>query len=529
MHHHRQVSSQSSLTSAPGFDLFMNERARKAKALMFSVDSLDVRVLVHRGPAARLLRWADEWRLAQQEWQHGDPNPEIELCNVGTFQVLPGSRRYEFSLVNREVCDIRIWNPDRWENSMKAVTGPLFISFRSKFLLFHGISGAYRMLSRIVDRLVDPTPQPGQDPRVLFRVSRVDLAADLQLSSGLTYEDIRTFVTRAQLTEAMNELPQDIAPRSGSPMDNRDPGKASESGVSGEEREKGAQAPVSPPPAGGANIWRPDLFAVNAAPLVPVVQPADVSRVIMRNRVIETIYVGRFGSTQYARIYDKLKACKVQDKPYYFDLWRAAGWDGESPVWRVEFSISGEALREFNYETEDHGFGSERHTFHELKHLARNIQRLWTYYAGGSYTEETRTPKRGLLRVKRTQYGWMRAVDPATATRLKRCDVMAWWSVVQEACGLHEPARRAAPRPRPIVERLMAGARGYVASVVAVLSGVSGDVSGTLAEFLCHISDWGDQAEGQERIARKRALYATDDATESALWRRERMAEGFGS
>lgn len=510
-------------------DLYSLPRSREAKVLLFSVDSLDVRIGVHRAPAARLLRWADDWRAAQSAWTHGDPNPEVELSGLGTFQVLPGARRYEFVLVNREVCDIRIWNPDKWDGAMKSQTGPFYVSFRSKFLLFHGISGAYRMLSRIVNLLVDDARRPGLDHRPWFRVARADLAADVQLSSGLTYPDLDTLVTRAQLTEAWNELPEDICPRTrtGSPLDNREPGKAKNSGEDGESARGGRTAPLSSLPAGQAvNVWSVDLFT--PTPVERESAP-DVSRIITRNRQIETVYVGRFGSVQYCRIYDKLKACKVQDKSYYFDLWRDAGWDDESPVWRVEFSISGEALREFKYQFETEGYGSEQHTLHELRHFARNVPRLWAYYAGGSYIEELRTPKRGFLRQVVNQYGWLRAVDPGTDTRLKRCAPCAWWSVVQQAAGLHEPARRAVPRPRPVIERLIAGARGYVASVVAVLSGVRGDVPGTFSEVLCTLADWGNTLEGRERVARKRSWYATDDATESALWRRERMMQGAGS
>ena len=45
-----------------------------------------------------------------------------------------------------------------------------------------------------------------------------------------------------------------------------------------------------------------------------------------------------------ARLYDKTFEITRSKKTYLLDLWRAAGWDGVSPVWRMEFQIRRAAL-----------------------------------------------------------------------------------------------------------------------------------------------------------------------------------------
>jgi hypothetical protein len=47
------------------------------------------------------------------------------------------------------------------------------------------------------------------------------------------------------------------------------------------------------------------------------------------------------------RLYDKTAEILVSDKPYFRELWRDCGWDGETPVWRLEFEVKREALRQF--------------------------------------------------------------------------------------------------------------------------------------------------------------------------------------
>lgn len=50
------------------------------------------------------------------------------------------------------------------------------------------------------------------------------------------------------------------------------------------------------------------------------------------------------GSPLIARLYLKSLECRKSGKEYLLDLWRRAGWDGETPVWRLEFEFRREVL-----------------------------------------------------------------------------------------------------------------------------------------------------------------------------------------
>ncbi len=71
------------------------------------------------------------------------------------------------------------------------------------------------------------------------------------------------------------------------------------------------------------------------------------SRVVSSNCAMQTVYLGRYGSKLYGREYNKLLSIAAQDKFYMLDVWTENGWNGETPVWRLEFSLSREFLQEF--------------------------------------------------------------------------------------------------------------------------------------------------------------------------------------
>ena len=53
-----------------------------------------------------------------------------------------------------------------------------------------------------------------------------------------------------------------------------------------------------------------------------------------------------YKSAVVGRLYQKVLELQVSKKDYLLDLWRLAGWDGELPVWRMEFQIRREVLKE---------------------------------------------------------------------------------------------------------------------------------------------------------------------------------------
>lgn len=83
-----------------------------------------------------------------------------------------------------------------------------------------------------------------------------------------------------------------------------------------------------------------------------------------------------------ARLYDKTAEVAVSDKSYMHDVWRRCGWDGETPVWRLEFEVKRDVLRQFGVESLD------------LKPLSSSLwahlTRSWLRLALPSDTDTTR-------------------------------------------------------------------------------------------------------------------------------------------
>lgn len=65
------------------------------------------------------------------------------------------------------------------------------------------------------------------------------------------------------------------------------------------------------------------------------------------------------------RLYNKTLEIEKSKKTYLFDLWRAAGWDGESAVWRLEFELKREVLTQ--------------HGLSKLGEVLGNLNGLWSY------------------------------------------------------------------------------------------------------------------------------------------------------
>ena len=72
------------------------------------------------------------------------------------------------------------------------------------------------------------------------------------------------------------------------------------------------------------------------------------------------------GGDIVARLYDKLLEIEKKSHKFYLhDLWKAAGWDGESQVWRMEFEAKRNALVDLQLP--------------KLSHLLPNQAALWRY------------------------------------------------------------------------------------------------------------------------------------------------------
>ncbi len=80
------------------------------------------------------------------------------------------------------------------------------------------------------------------------------------------------------------------------------------------------------------------------------------------------ITVYRYGSSPVSlRIYDKTEEIKKSGKTWFYDLWLNAGWDGVIPVWRVEFQLRRDFLKEYKI-----------HSFNDLQNGLGDIWRYLT-------------------------------------------------------------------------------------------------------------------------------------------------------
>lgn len=133
-------------------------------------------------------------------------------------------------------------------------------------------------------------------------------------------------------------------------------------------------------------------------------------RTFERWRRVTGLPFGMRTSAVSCLIYDKTDEIKYQSpkKVWFHDLWRANGWDGASPVWRVEFRFRRPALHEFGLES----------MFEVLDHM----EDLWTYAAGHAGGDADGWPD-----------GWLRYVVPSEDSNRSRWPVHPLWQVVQGA------------------------------------------------------------------------------------------------
>jgi len=71
------------------------------------------------------------------------------------------------------------------------------------------------------------------------------------------------------------------------------------------------------------------------------------------------------GGVLMARLYNKQMEIKKSGKLYLEELWKEAGWDGETPVWRLEFEFRREVLGQLG--------------FSGLPGILANLNGLWSY------------------------------------------------------------------------------------------------------------------------------------------------------
>ncbi len=147
------------------------------------------------------------------------------------------------------------------------------------------------------------------------------------------------------------------------------------------------------------------VFVSRAVKWRPV-KVSQLDKSVYRYHELETLQFSGHGNPVSVTIYDKCAEIeqKSRDKCWFYDLWRKRGWDGETPVWRIECRLRREALHEMEIE--------------ETYQALDKVPALWAYCVGRPGQKD----------------GWVRMVDPNTRdSNRRRWKTTRSWDAVQKA------------------------------------------------------------------------------------------------
>ncbi len=503
--------------------------AKSPKLVNRVVDSLFIRISRNKHPSEWLQERVKVWREHRiKRYADHDLEPLLEeVEGLGTFQVMNGKNRYEFALVNPEIMSVRIWNPDHWKKAIGGQTGQFMLEYRSKFLQHCGTDAALVLLEQVVNVFCgDPLLQKGIAPKneEFSRVSRIDLACDVQLPRTLVWSDLEWHSCRARKRDGFfdpwseqientikrhQKLESQLAnQRKQTPrplLDNKGGDNPLEKSVCTLVQGKKASQITA-------------LEVLEALGIDP--SAALVSRAITTaHKGLQTVYFGRFGSELYARRYDKLASLGVQDKQYMKDIWLANGWNGKSPVWRTEFSLSGDFLKTWTI----------RGGTHDLRDVGLTLAalpELWAYLTCDWLVEHQKQRKK------------------PDRKRLGELPASEAWQIVQNAWTKPiEAATREKPKPRPIYEQLKKQAHGCLKSLLAMTSSPAhaqfvastvkdAEVLDPVQSMIVELHDEVMKPESQAEIVKRQARFGLDkysDTVVTTLMRNESLHQWHGS
>lgn len=249
----------------------------------------------------------------------------------------------------------------------------------------------------------------------------------------------------------------------------------------------------------GTKISRADLCMDVAMPFPVIdIKSEIVSRARRKMRVNEPEKIEhhvecrrdtgyRFGSGDLVgRFYDKTNEIKVSQKEWMKEVWKAEGWDGETPVVRYEFQCRRNFLKEMSV-----------NSFEELKERLPDIWRYCTH-------------------------DWLRVCDQGANTNQSRWKSKDYWTLIQQSFSMFGQAygvlRMKSKKVR--YDHLLKQIRGCCVSAVAVLSSGLGTAVGMfklkedLKAMLQSEDFLTDVAKRQGSVAnmKKPATYLVDEA-----------------
>ena len=146
-----------------------------------------------------------------------------------------------------------------------------------------------------------------------------------------------------------------------------------------------------------------DALILELEPSESYQRKRTMAEIAIRYREPETLSFS-MTAPQSAVIYNKPREIRLhsRDKVWFADIWKANGWDGESPVVRVEFRSEREVLNAFKRDGDVSGIDT-------MPDLFARLDALWQYG---------------------TQQ-WLRHTVPQPTPRRTKWPTSPWWQVVQ--------------------------------------------------------------------------------------------------
>ena len=479
----------------------VNMSITKITLLNQTLDSLDLRLFSQSSFSFEFSSQLNAWRNFKENYDFANPKPYFENFNgLGTFELLPrGHSPYEFTFVNEEIGQIYLMNPDKFSTKFAINTGQFYINFRSKYLQCQ--SDDYGLVNQFVENLFSNFYDKLRNTWV--KVSRSDLACDVggakfnwqdltQLCARSRKKDgLSSFCTLQDLEEVRGVLSR-LAPQNDNKGGcNRTSDKIHLEGVELTTKQLGIL-----------------LELTNRA-----IDDPSMSRAIF-GQDLQTAYIGRFGSKIYARIYLKSQEIKNSGKEYLTKFWQEKGWQEDDQVWRAEFSLSGDFLKEFH--------AGDDLNLHHWQDFQNHLDKLWTYCTSD----------------------WLRHTTSENSTN-SRSPNSEFWDCVSSAfakdqnfCRLPLPA----PPSETLAMQILAQAKGCLKSFAALIIGgfqsayAQGEKDWNQKEYLeLLINSVSQELHAEisiDDISERRSHYGCDEFSDtqfSAAIRAQRIRLGRGS
>jgi hypothetical protein len=215
-----------------------------------------------------------------------------------------------------------------------------------------------------------------------------------------------------------------------------------------------------------------------------------------------------------AKLYNKVKEIQQHspEKIWFHDAWKKRGWDGETTVWRQEFSVERAGLREMiirhtcacpDDPQETHAHCQRIDNAYDIP---RNLKRLWTYCS----------------------CDWLRMVTPAPTKNRHRWETTPTWVLMQRAFDDHAhketedfgPIIRKRKREKNL-ERATAAIAGYASTYAAWDDTTTSedDISVVFSKLYEGVTQRLDERgiDFTAKMLEKRALYSVPKSNQEAV------------